>query len=148
VSASGLVSAPRERAWELLCDTRRYAEWVQGTDAVTRSTGAAAEGVTYDEVNPMLGPWKARTTWEVVEHEPPRRSRHVTHDLPLTSSFEVVMELSPEGDDACMLTITLRGEPAKGPLGAAFLRAMRASAAKDNERTVAAFAALVAREAG
>ena len=38
---------------------------------------------TYDEVDPILGPWKASTTWHVVEHEPPRRSVHTTRDIPL-----------------------------------------------------------------
>ena len=78
---------------------------------------AAAEGSTYDEINPILGPWKASTKWRVVEHEAPRRSVHRTGDIPLSRSFEVVMEVAPEGG-ASEVTITLRGEPAHGPAGA------------------------------
>ena len=57
VSATVPVAAPPERAWELLCDTSRYADWVEGTDEVTRTDGPASPGSTYDEVNPIMGPW-------------------------------------------------------------------------------------------
>ena len=43
-------------------DTSRYADWVAGTDAVTRTDGPARQGSTYDEVNPILGPWKAKSS--------------------------------------------------------------------------------------
>ena len=68
VSATASVSAPPDRVWELVCDTSRYAEWVAGTDAVTRTDGPAREGTTYDEVNPILGPWKARTRWTKAQY--------------------------------------------------------------------------------
>jgi uncharacterized protein YndB with AHSA1/START domain len=73
VSATTPVAAPPERAWEALCDTARYAEWVEGTLEVTRTDGPAAPGSTYDEINPVLGPWKATTRWTVTEFDPPRR---------------------------------------------------------------------------
>ncbi len=98
VSASGIVPAPPERVWELLCDTSRYAEWVDGTEAVTRTDGPAAPGSTYDEVNPVLGPWKAKSKWTVTEFEAPRRQVHSGTGLPLTSEFLVIFELAPEGD--------------------------------------------------
>ena len=66
VTASAVVPASQERVFELLSDTARYSEWVTGTNAVTRTDGPAREGSTYDEVNPILGPWKASTTWRVV----------------------------------------------------------------------------------
>ncbi len=147
VTASAVVPAPTERVFELLCDTSRYSEWVTGTDAVTRTDGPAQEGSTYDEVNPILGPWRAKTHWRVIEHEVPRRTVHTTGDIPLSSRFEVVMEAAPEGD-ASRVTITLRGEPAMGPLGAAFARLMRGQVDRDNRRTTEAFAELAARELG
>src|SRR6187431_1455245 len=97
VTASKKVAAPPERVWDLLCDTSRYAEWVDGTDEVSRTDGTAATGVTYDEVNPILGPWKSRTHWTVVEFEAPRRQMHTTTDIPLSSEFQVVMEVAPDG---------------------------------------------------
>lgn len=147
VTASAVVTAPQADVFELLSDTARYSEWVTGTDAVTRTDGHAAEGSTYDEINPILGPWKVNTKWRVVEYEAPRRQVHTSGDLPLSSTFEVVMEVAPEGD-ASRVTMTLRGEPAIGPIGAVFARLMRGQVDRDNRRTVEAFAELVGRELG
>jgi carbon monoxide dehydrogenase subunit G len=145
VTASAVVPAPPEDVFALLCETGRYSEWVTGTDAVTRTDGPASEGSTYDEVNPILGPWKASTHWRVVEHEAPRRSVHSTGDIPLSSHFEVAMEVAPEGD-ASRVTITLRGKPAYGPLGAVFARLMSGQVDRDNRRSVEDFAELATRE--
>jgi carbon monoxide dehydrogenase subunit G len=145
VTASAIVSAAPDRVFELLCDTARYPEWVTGTDAVTRTDGPAREGSTYDEINPIIGPWKAKTHWRVVDHEPPRRTRHETGDIPLSSRFEVVMEVAPEGDGS-RVSLSLRGEPAMGPLGAGFAALMRGQVDRDNRRTVEAFAELATRE--
>jgi uncharacterized protein YndB with AHSA1/START domain len=145
VTASAMVPAPPERVFSLLSETSRYSEWVTGTDAVTRTDGPAREGSTYDEVNPILGPWRAKTHWRVVSHEPPRRTLHETDDIPLSSKFVVVMEVTPEGDGS-RVTITLRGEPSLGPLGAGFATLMRGQVERDNRRSVEAFAELATRE--
>lgn len=147
VTASAIVPAPPDQVFGLLCDTDRYPEWVTGTDAVTRTDGTAREGSTYDEMNPILGPWKVKTHWRVVEHEPHRRTRHETADIPLSSHFQVVMEVTPEGD-ASRVTITLQGEPSMGPLGAGFAALMRGQVDRDNRRSVEAFAELATREFG
>ena len=147
VTASAIVPAPPQDVFALLSDTARYSEWVTGTEAVTRTDGPASEGSTYDEVNPILGPWKANTHWRVVEHEPPRRSVHSTGDLPLSSHFEVVMEVAPEGD-ASRVALTLRGEPTLGPIGAVFASLMKGQVNRDNRRSVEDFAELATRELG
>ena len=147
VTASAVVTAPQAAVFELISDTARYSEWVTGTDAVTRTDGVAREGSTYDEINPILGPWKANTKWRVVEFEEPRRQVHTSGDLPLSSKFDVVMEVAPEGD-VSRVTMTLRGEPAMGPIGAVFARLMRGQVDRDNRRTVEAFAELAGRELG
>jgi carbon monoxide dehydrogenase subunit G len=147
VTASAIVAASPDDVFAFLSDTARYSEWVTGTDAVTRTDGPAREGSTYDEINPVLGPWKAKTHWRVVEHEAPRRSRHETGDIPLSSHFQVVMEVVPEGD-ASRVTMTLRGEPALGPVGAVFARLMQGQVERDNRRSVETFAELATRELG
>lgn len=76
VTASATLTAAPEQAWELLCATKRYAEWVEATERVTQTDGPARLGSTYAEVNPILGPWKAKTSWAVVKFEPPRRQVH------------------------------------------------------------------------
>ena len=141
VTASAPVAAPPEQAWELLCDTARYAEWVEGTDEVTRTDGPASRGSTYDEVNPVLGPWKAKTRWTVTEFDPPRRQVHRGEGIPMAASFEVVMELAPVGG-ACELTLTLRGETSLGPLGSAFAAAQKGQLEKSNRKSAENFALL------
>jgi carbon monoxide dehydrogenase subunit G len=144
VTASAGVSAPPERVWELLCDTSRYAEWVAGTDQVTRSDGPAREGSTYDELNPVLGPWKARSRWTVTEFDAPRRQVHRGEGLPLTRSFEVVMAVAPLADTASEVTISLRGTSSMGPVGALFTRLMSSQVERDNRRSVQRLAELAA----
>jgi carbon monoxide dehydrogenase subunit G len=139
VSSSAPVAAPPERVWEALCDTASYAEWVDGTDEVTRTDGPAAPGSTYHEVNPILGPWKANTRWTVTEFDPPRRQVHRGEGIPLAKSFEVVMEVRPQ-EGASEVTLTLRGETGLGPLGSAFAALQRGDLEKSNRRSVEALA--------
>lgn len=141
VTASTTVSAPPERVWELMCDTARYAEWVVGTDAVTRADGLAREGVRYEEDNTIVGPWKAHTTWLVREFEAPRRQLHVSDDVPLCKRFEVVMQVEPEAEIS-LVTLTLRADPALGPVGSAFARLMKGQVSRDNRKTAAQLAEL------
>jgi carbon monoxide dehydrogenase subunit G len=145
VSASGIVPAPPERVWELLCDTSRYAEWVDGTEAVTRTDGPARPGSTYDEVNPVLGPWKAKSRWTVTELDAPRRQVHSGTGLPLTNEFLVIFELAPEGD-ATGFSLTLRATPGMGPVGGAFSALMKGQIDRDNRKSVENFVALATRE--
>jgi carbon monoxide dehydrogenase subunit G len=145
VTASAVVPAPPERVWELLSDTSRYAEWVAGTDAVTRTDGPSRQGSTYEEVNPILGPWKAKSHWTVVEYDPPRRQVHEGSGIPLSSEFHVTMEVTPQ-EGASEVTMTLRGKPALGPVGAVFARLMQGQVARDNRKSVESLAALAARE--
>jgi uncharacterized protein YndB with AHSA1/START domain len=142
VTSDAVLAAPPERVWELISDTQRYAEWVEGTRAVTRTDGPARAGSTYDEVNPIVGPWTARTRWTVEEFEPVRRQVHTSPDLPLLRRMDIVMELAPDGDGT-RLTLMLRAEPALGPVGAAFGRLLRPKVARDNRRTLAHLAELV-----
>ena len=145
-SATVPVPAPAERVWELACDTSRYAEWVDGTDEVTRSDGPARLGSTYDEVNPILGPWKARTRWTVTELDAPRRQVHRGEGVPLSRELSVTFEVAPVGDDSSEFTVTLRGVPSAGPIGAIFARAMAGQVERDNRRSAENFATLAARE--
>jgi hypothetical protein len=147
VTASAVVPASPAAVFELVSDTARYPEWVTNTDAVTRTDGPAREGSTYDEINPIVGPWKARTHWRVVEYEATLRQVHRSADVPLMSRFEIAIEVAPEGD-ASRLEVTLRAEPALGPIGAVFTRLMSARVERDHRRSVEAFAELASRELG
>ncbi len=136
VSATREIPAPPSQVWAVLCDTARYAEWVAGTDAVTRTDGPAEAGVTYEEVTPIVGPWKAHTRWRVTEFDAGRRMVHTSDDIPLARAFQVVMELAPTSAGA-RVTMSLRAEEQFGPVGWLFARAMTPQVRKDNERSLA-----------
>ena len=97
VTASTRIAATPERVWELVCDTSRYAEWVAATAAISRTDGPASKGSTYDEVNPIVGPWRANTRWTVIEFDPPHRQVHRSEDIPCASDW-LVTEIAPSGD--------------------------------------------------
>jgi len=144
-TASAIVPASSERTWELISDTSRYAEWVAATEAVTRTDGPARQGSTYAETNPILGPWKAKTSWTVVEFDPPHRQVHRTPDIQIASEFLVIMAVEPEGD-ASQITITLRATSSLGPVGATLFAALRGQTRRDNQTTVNNLAELARRE--
>jgi hypothetical protein len=145
LSAAAVVPTSPERLWALLCDTRRYAEWVEGTEAVIRTDGPAVLGSTYEEVNPILGPWKAKASWTVVEFRAPHCQVHRSEDIPMAAEFLVVMEVAPV-DGGSKITHTLRASSSLGPLGAATFALFGRRTRRDNERSVQNFSELARRE--
>jgi carbon monoxide dehydrogenase subunit G len=135
ISSTREISAPPDEVWAVLCDTEQYAEWVPGTDAVTRTDGTAALGVTYDEITPIVGPWKARTGWRVTEFDKGRRIVHTSDDIPLARTFHVVQEVLPTST-CSQVTISMHAVERFGPVGWPFARAMTPQVRKDNERSL------------
>ena len=79
-----------------------------------RRSGRA--GSTYDEINPIAGPWKGRSRWTVTTFDAPHRQVHRGEGIaPTVKWMEVEMAVTPVGEDACEVTLTLRGESALGP---------------------------------
>ena len=139
-----MTAAPPARLWELLCDTSRNPEWVAATAAVTLTDGPARLGSTYDEINPIMGPWRARTRWTVIEFDPPTRQVHRSQDVPFASESLVILDVTPSGDGS-KVTVTLRQRPSLGALGTSVLRLLKSQMSKDNERSVRKLAELAAR---
>ena len=135
VSASRDIPALPAAVWEVLRDTQHYAEWVAGTDAVTRTDGPAALAVTYDEINPIIGPWKTTTRWEITEYDEGRQMVHSSADLPLTRDFRVTMEIAPAGTGT-RVTMTMRAEESLGPIGWLFVRSMAPQVDRDNRKSL------------
>lgn len=135
VTASRDIPAPPAEVWDVLCDTAHYADWVPGTDAVSRTDGRAALGVTYDEINPILGPWKQATRWDITTYDDGHRMVHTSADLPLSRTFRVTMEIAPAGTGT-RVTITLEAEESLGPVGWLFGKAMAPLVARDNQRSL------------
>jgi len=135
VSASRDIPASPAVVWEVLRDTQHYSEWVAGTDAVTRTDGPADLAVTYAEINPIIGPWKATTRWDITEYDEGRRMVHSCADLPLTRDFRVTMEIAPAGTGT-RVTITMRAQESLGPIGWLFGRAMAPWVGRDNRTSL------------
>ncbi len=143
--ASALVPIAPEQLWQLVCDTSRFSEWVAGTESVTRTDGPARLGSTYAEINPILGPWKAKTSWTVIEFDEPSRQVHRTTDIPLASEFLVITEIEP-AQGKSRVTLTLRASSSHGPLGAAFFTTMKLQTRRDNQCSLENLAKLATRE--
>ena len=83
----------------------------------------------------------------MTEYTPYRRQVHGGSDIPLSSWFEVVIELEPQ-DRGTLLVLTLSGKPSGGPAGAVMSKLMRSKLEAQNRRNVESFAELVARDDG
>jgi len=146
ISASAVTAAPPAKLWELLCDTSRNAEWVEATAAVTRTDGPARLGSTYDEINPIVGPWRVKTRWKVIEFDPPKHQVHRSEDVPFSSESLVIIDVTPSGDGS-EVTVTLRQRPSLGVLGTSVLGLLKGQQSKGNQRSVRKLAELAAHEA-
>jgi carbon monoxide dehydrogenase subunit G len=142
--ASLAIATSAEKVWELLCDTRRYSEWVEGTETVTRTDGKASAGCTYAEINPILGAWKAEAEWTVIEFDAPYRQVHRSKDIPMAAEFFVIIEVAATATGS-VVTHTLRATSSHGLVGAALFAALRGQTRRNNAQSVRNLAVL-ARE--
>ena len=144
ITASAVTAATPVKLWELVSDTSRNPEWVEATAAVTRTDGPARLGSTYDEINPIMGPWRARTRWTVIEFDPPHHRVDRSEDVPFASESLVMIDVAPSGDGS-QVTVTLRQRPSLGALGSSVLGLLKSQQSKGNERSVRKLAELAAR---
>ena len=145
IAASAIIPAAPERAWEIACDTSRYPEWVENTLRMIRTDGPTRAGTTMEELTRIAGPWKSVTRWHVTEFDPPHRQVQQGEGVSTAKGMAVIIELSPAGQDT-NFTLTVRYSPRFGPIGALIDRAVRGSIIRSQQKSVRAFAALMARE--
>ena len=144
IVASVDIAAPPDRVWELVSAVSRYAEWVESTLQVGHVDGSARLGLTYDERTRIIGPWNAVTRWRVTAFEPPTRQVHEGDGFVMARGMAVIIELTPVGESS-HLVLTVRYTPRFGPIGAVIDRVVRGMLTRAQQRSVEAFAALVAR---
>jgi hypothetical protein len=106
--------------------------------AVTRTDGPARLGSTYDEINPIMGPFRVKTRWTVIEFVPPKHLVHRSEDVPFASETLVITDVAPSGEGS-KVTVTLRAS------GRIFLRLLESQQHKGNERSVRKLAELAGR---
>jgi carbon monoxide dehydrogenase subunit G len=135
------IDAPASAVWELASDIRRYADWVDATDAVVGGDLVAVPGASYVEESVVVGPLKARSSWVVLEADPDRgRQVHRSDDVAGVGPVFVTMRITPVGERTTF-TLELTAHPARllSPL-------VRRVLTRGNQRSVEAFAALVDAE--
>jgi Polyketide cyclase / dehydrase and lipid transport len=116
VVVAATLPVEQERLWALLCDTRRYPEWVEMTTAVVRTDGPTRPGSTYEERNRLVGPFTVRSRWTVTEFDPPRRQQHIGTGVAGLRDLRVAFQLEPAGTET-RLTLAIDFVPPLGRLG-------------------------------
>ena len=111
-----VVAAP-EAIWALMCDPRRYPEFVDATDRMVDVPDKEFKvGYTYKEYG-GVPPFKGESTWRVVELEPIRRQVHVGDDGMMT--VDLVIDLTPiEGGTRLTHRLDLRPRWFLAPINA------------------------------
>lgn len=95
--ASTEVDATPEEVWSLMCDAKRYHEWVVPTDSVLEAPdGPVEEGSIYRE-HGGIPPFKADSEWHVTVVEPITRQVHVGDDGTMNMHLEIRMTPSGTG---------------------------------------------------
>jgi hypothetical protein len=142
-SATTEVRANPDLAWAVISDTRRYAEWVEGTLEVTGGDAVAHPGAVYTERNLVAGPFTAKATWRVVEVDRARGyQRHETTDVPTCRYVAVETEVVPTSS-GCRVMIRLEAEVTAGVLTPLVAPLLLRTIAASNRATVDNLTALL-----
>ena len=141
------IAVPPRQVWELISDTRRYAEWVVNTDEVLSASSDVADvGVTYEERNTVAGPIKGTSSWRVDSVDPGRHTVHSGTGIVLVKWMKLELTVEPQGEGTRYVH-AFRYEPALGPLGPVMNAALKPSISRDMRRTAEALKALCEAQA-
>ena len=108
INVSSEIRVPPQRAWELMCDAKRYGEWVIPTDEVLEAPDGPIEAGTVYREHGGIPPFKGDSEWHVTAFEPMRRQVHVGDDGVMTMTLEILME---PVDAGTKLTLDIDFEP-------------------------------------
>lgn len=115
-----VLSVPIDAVWDVIDQTDRYADWVDGVLEVTRHHGRATVGETYAERNRTIGPLTTRSEWTVREIEPLRRRVDTGTGFAPMHDMTSIFELRPVivgGTAVTEMVYTVRYRPGLGPIG-------------------------------
>lgn len=141
------IAAPPAQVWEMITDTRRYAEWVVNTLEVTRADSDRADaGVTYDERNRIAGPLTGSSSWLVTAARAPQHTVHTGRGIWLAGPMRLEMTVEPQGDGTRYLHV-FSYEPGLGPLAPLVGRLLTPSIDRDMRRSVQTLREICEREA-
>lgn len=133
VSTSVDIPAPPHVVWTLLCDPRRFPEFVETTDRmVYMADDEFGEGYVYREYG-GVPPFKSESEWKVTVFEPVHRQVHLGDDGTMGMHLEVLVDRIEAGTRVQM-NVELKPRGFMAPLAAVLWPLMmrkRAQAAMD-----------------
>lgn len=88
VSASAVVRAEPQAAWDLYADVPGSVDWVPFAEEILYLSGPAGLGQVYRERTRLLGS-TGEQTWEIVEWDPPRLQVQQSTDMRMRSRLVV-----------------------------------------------------------
>ena len=90
------IKASPEQVWALLCDVKRFPEWVEFTERIVEEpVGAMAVGSTWREYG-GVPPFKSEMQWRMTEFDAPRHQVQIGEEK--QAQIELTMELTPVGE--------------------------------------------------
>jgi hypothetical protein len=96
VTADALVGASRDEVWDLYDDIAGTPRWVPFVREIQYVSGPTRVGTVYRERTRTAGV-PSTAQWEVVEHRPPERQRHLSRSGALERTRVIAFEARGSG---------------------------------------------------
>jgi hypothetical protein len=147
VAAGVEILAPIEDVWALVCQLRRYDEWVESTIEVRSADEVAGMGARWQERSRISGVWLATIEWRVTEFVAPTRIAFEGTGVAMVRrlGFSIDLEAVAAGTH-CELTLWY--SPRFGPIGFLLDLLTRSNVTNDQKRTVRSLAFLAEGRTG
>ena len=90
-------NASPQQVWALLCDVKRFPEWVEFVERMVEAPDGAMEVGYSWRTYGGIPPFKFEMQWRVTESDPPRRQVRVGENRQAQLTFTMDMEPAGEG---------------------------------------------------
>ena len=128
VSTSVIIERPIREVFSFVATPSLRAHWIAGVSTVEKTSGRPLDvGSAFEQTERALGRLR-RSSWEVIEYEPP----HVWSCRRLTEPSRIVRQVFESVEDSTRLTLCTEDGPLTS--GLEVERAIRAQQERDLER--------------
>jgi hypothetical protein len=142
VTATVTIHAAPERVWDVLCDFRNCADWVENTLEVLRGDVATGVGATYVERARLSGMWTSELEWSVTAFDPPTELHLMGEGTRAPKDLRLEYVLEPHGEDT-EVSSTYSYLPRHGPFGALVQLIVKGNVVADQCRSLRTLAHVV-----
>jgi len=105
LSGSVDLGVTPSQVWEASLDSSRWPDWIDGTLSVSGAMDPLGPGSTYQELTRVIGPWRARVSWEVTDWVDGQLHEHTGFGVPFLEKFVARFEVGGIADRG-RLTVT------------------------------------------